>query len=155
MTAVTTHSTARTVRPRLTVVNSVVPTVSENRTPDGTDTPGRRLERYITARWGRGKGGIRGLCSATNIAPESMYAWFRGETEPQLGSLTKIAEALGVSRVEVLAAMDGQLAEPSEEQARRIAREEALTVLQEAIDAGRIRVLPETPPERRRAAGPR
>ena len=69
---------------------------------------GRRLERYIRGRWGRDRGGISGLCTTVGVARESMYAWFRGDTDPTLEHLRLIAEALGVSRAQLLAAMDGE-----------------------------------------------
>lgn len=128
--------------------------MSEDRTPD-PDSPGRRLERYISSHWSRQKGGIRGLASKMGTTPESMYAWFRNETEPTLGSLTKIAEALSVSRVDVLAAMDGELLEPSEDRTREIAQQVAEAVILRAIEQGRLTALPQTPPGRRRADGPR
>jgi hypothetical protein len=71
-------------------------------------TPGRRLERYIKARWGRDKGGMRGLCKLTSFVPETLYSWFRGETDPSLDSLAEIASALQVRRSAILAAMDGE-----------------------------------------------
>lgn len=88
-----------TVRPRLTLVNSLVSEMDK--------AAGRRLERYIKARWGRDKGGIRGLCAKASFVPETVYSWFRGDTEPSLDSLAEIARLLEVNRSEVLAAIDG------------------------------------------------
>lgn len=96
---------------------------------------------------------MKGLAATMSVSTESMYAWFRGDVEPQLGSITKIADALGVSRVAVLAAMDGELVEPSEETTRRIAREEARAALQEAIAAGRLQVPAEPRRGSRRGGG--
>jgi transcriptional regulator with XRE-family HTH domain len=93
--------TEHTVHPRLTVVNTLR-TVSTEK--------GRRLRQFIEARWGRGRGGMRGLCEASGITPETLYAWFRGDNEPSLGLLAQLAEALGVSRWEIVAAMDGEIA---------------------------------------------
>lgn len=92
----------QTVRPRLTLVNSLVREMDK--------TAGRRLERYIKARWGRDKGGIRGLCAQASFVPETIYSWFRGETEPSLDSLAELARILEVNRSEILAAMDGVVA---------------------------------------------
>ena len=89
----------RTVRPGLTLVNSLVPLMDEK--------SGRRLERYIRARWGRKQGGIRGLAKAIGGTAETIYSWFRGETEPYLGTLREVAAALGVRPYQILAAMDG------------------------------------------------
>ena len=71
-------------------------------------TSGRRLERYIKARWGRDRGGMRGLCKLTSFVPETLYTWFRGDNEPSLESLAEIAAVLGVTRSAILAAMDGE-----------------------------------------------
>lgn len=67
------------------------------------------FEAYIRGRWKAvgGKGGMRGLCAATGITPEALYGWFRGDVEPRLGNLTALAGVLGVSRAEIVAAMDG------------------------------------------------
>jgi hypothetical protein len=68
----------------------------------------QRFEAFVRARWKSvGKGGIRGLSRQMNATPETIYAWFRRENEPQLGSLAQLAEALQTSRAEIVAAMDG------------------------------------------------
>lgn len=100
MDLATSRLTARTVRPNLTVVNTLVPTVDE--------TSGRRLERYVRQRWSREQGGITGLASETGITRETLYTWFRGETDPSLSNLAALAAALKVRRTEILAAMDGE-----------------------------------------------
>jgi transcriptional regulator with XRE-family HTH domain len=117
----------RTVRSSLTVVNTVVPVDAE-----GADSPGERLRSYIDARWGRRKGGIRGLAAKLNVSAETMYEWFRGEREPNLDHLTRMAEALGVKRSEILAAMDGEAPVVALDDAtRRAIREEIEAVLDE------------------------
>lgn len=73
---------------------------------------GQRLETFVREHWTT-KGGMRGLCSEAGIAPETLYRWFRGETEPDLGSVRQLADALKVTRAEVVAALDGQLPPPN------------------------------------------
>lgn len=106
MAGTTARLTRDTVRPRLMLVNSLVPVNAE--TPDTSEeTPGTRLRDYIDARWNRRNGGILGLAKRLNASTETMYAWFRGDQEPSLDHLTRLADALGVQRWEILAAMDG------------------------------------------------
>lgn len=64
------------------------------------------FERFVRARWGRDRGGIRGLARETGISAETLYRWFRGD-EPELGSLRPLAEALKVRRFQLVAAFDG------------------------------------------------
>ena len=91
--------TGGTVLPRLTLVNSLVTVDTEQ---------GDRLRAYIDARWPRSRGGMRGFCRAAGMTPETLYSWFRGETSPSFDNLGAIAEALGVRRFEIVAAMDGE-----------------------------------------------
>ena len=95
--------------------------------PEGT--PGARLRAYVNAHWGRRQGGIRGLAARMSTTAETMYEWFRDDREPSLAHLRALAEAFGVSRWEVLGAMDGDLPEaPFDERtwARMEARVEAM-----------------------------
>lgn len=71
------------------------------------EAAGRRLERYLRARWGRQQRGMRGLAAKAGTTAETLYSWFRGDTEPSLASLTELAAAVGVNRSEILAVMDG------------------------------------------------
>jgi hypothetical protein len=91
-------ATVKTVHRRQHVVNTL-PTVRTDQ--------GDRLRQFIERRWPRSRGGLRGFCAAAGIHPETLYAWFRGETEPNLGSLGQLAATLGVRRWEIVAAMDG------------------------------------------------
>lgn len=78
--------------------------------PDTSEptTPGARLRAYIDARWSRKEGGIRGLSSQIGTTAETMYEWFRDEREPSLGYLRELADKLGVTRSQIVAAMDGE-----------------------------------------------
>lgn len=101
------HPTGRTVRRRLTLVNSLVTVTSEASGEADEDTPGRRLQLYIAARWTRPKGGMKGLAGVVGTTTETMYAWFRGDQEPNMGHLRAVADALGVRRAVLVAVMDG------------------------------------------------
>lgn len=71
------------------------------------ETSGSRLRAYVDSHWDRKRGGIRGLAAALNTTAETMYEWFRGEREPSLAHLRAMADAFGVTRSEIVAAMDG------------------------------------------------
>ena len=69
---------------------------------------GDRLRVFVETHWGRRKGGMRGFCRAVGTTPETLYSWFRGETDPSMSSLAAIADALKVKRYEIVAVMDGE-----------------------------------------------
>jgi transcriptional regulator with XRE-family HTH domain len=79
--------------------------------PAGTDedenAPGRRLEHYIKARWTRRNGGILKLAGNIGASTETVYAWFRGESEPSMAHLRLLADQLGVRRAVLVAVLDG------------------------------------------------
>ena len=70
---------------------------------------GQRLKAFVSARWGREQGGLRGLARRAGLSTQSFYGWFRGAWDPDLASLTEVAKVLGVKRSELVAAMDGDL----------------------------------------------
>lgn len=108
MTGIAALSTGRTVLPRLTVVNSVVTVDRQGSTDEeGDDKPGRRLERYVKERWGRRQGGILALASKIGSSTETVYSWFRSDSEPSMSHLRALAEALGVKRSDLVAILDG------------------------------------------------
>lgn len=81
-------------------VNTLCRVISE-------DTPGARLKGYIEARWGRSKGGMEKLATDAGLrGRQTLYEWFAGG-EPSMHSLGQLATALGVRRVDLVAAMDG------------------------------------------------
>ena len=67
---------------------------------------GRRLRQYVTEQWS-GKRGITGVADRSGINRDTLYAWFKGEGEPSLSLLQQLADALGVTRSEVVAAIRG------------------------------------------------
>lgn len=73
-----------------------------------TSEGGKRLERYLKSKTSRDRGGLRGLAQEVGISTDSMYKWFRGETEPTLEPLGKLARVLGVTRSELVAVYDGE-----------------------------------------------
>ena len=50
---------------------------------------------------------------AINTTAETMYEWFRDEREPSLAHLRALAEAFGVRRSAIVAAMDGDEPAPA------------------------------------------
>lgn len=76
-------------------------------TDDEEDSPGRRLEGYIKARWTRRKGGMLKLAGLIGSSTETMYAWFRGDSEPSMAHLRAVADQLGVRRAVLVAVLDG------------------------------------------------
>lgn len=91
---------------------------------------GDRLRRFVESRWGRSRGGMRGVCAAIGVVPETLYGWFRGDNDPSLGALAALADVLGVSRYEIVAAIDGEgPVVRLDEETRRAIREEIAAVL--------------------------
>lgn len=72
-------------------------------------TSGRRLERFVKSRWTRDRGGIRALAKEIGAVPETLYSWFRGDTDPSLEALAELGRALGLRRSVLVAAMDGEV----------------------------------------------
>ena len=68
---------------------------------------GMRLERFIRSRWEHEPGGIRGLAEAAGVSSDALYKWFRGDSDPSLEALGRLAEVLGVKRYELVAVYDG------------------------------------------------
>lgn len=100
MTGIHARLAGSTVRSRLTLVNSLVPVDNPERTVGG-------LEEFIRARWDRSRGGITGLAKSIGSSTESIYAWFRGDSEPSMAHLRELAIALDVTRAELVMALDG------------------------------------------------
>lgn len=68
---------------------------------------GQRLERFIRSRWDRDRGGLRGLSNEAGISTDSLYKWFRGESEPTLAGLQAVSKVLGVRPYELVAVYHG------------------------------------------------
>lgn len=89
---------------------------------------GARLEAFIRLRWTRRDGGIKALAAGIGSSTETVYSWFRGDVEPNMGHLRELARMLNVSRSQIVAALDGE-AEPLEVETRLAAVEETLADL--------------------------
>lgn len=76
------------------------------RTEKITKAEGRRLKAYIESRWTRAEGGMTALAEKASIRRPTLYAWFRAEDAPNMASLRTLAAALGVTRADLVAAMD-------------------------------------------------
>lgn len=70
-------------------------------------TEGERLKAFITARWTRQQGGIRGLAEKIGTSPDTVYRWFKGDPIDTY-FLQQLADTLDVRRFEIVAAMDGE-----------------------------------------------
>lgn len=118
--------TRETVRNTVTVVNTLVTDMP--RVPEHTARreAGRRLKATLDELYPRGRGGLRKLADEAKVGPETLYRWFRGDSEPDLGTLRRVAAACKVSRTDLVAAMDDDRAEPPSWQqvAERLARVE-------------------------------
>jgi transcriptional regulator with XRE-family HTH domain len=98
-----------------------------------TETPGQRLRAYIGARWTRKQRGIVGLAEAMNVDTDTIYGWFRDERPPNLDHIAELARLLGVSRWEIVAAMDGE--ETVVDLRADRAREMLAEIVDQALDA--------------------
>jgi transcriptional regulator with XRE-family HTH domain len=83
------------------------------------------------------------LAEKLGAAPDTVYSWFRGEHPPDAFDLETLAGLLGVSRWEILAAMDGEdlVVDLRSEQVTALLR----TVVDAALDE---RQVPRQPPAR-------
>ena len=93
-------------------------------------TPGKRLESFVRSHW-TGPRGISGFCDEVGMTRTALYKWFEGKSEPKLGHLTAMAEALRVPRWEIVAAMDGDLDRQQEQIAEEV--EAAVAPLRELL----------------------
>lgn len=109
------HVATRTVPYRSANVNRVVHmTTRAARTPTPEVLRARRLRRFLEDLWvsgghGRRHGFVTDLARASGVKRATLTAWF-SEThpkEPGLDTLAAVAQVLGVSRAEIVAAMDG------------------------------------------------
>jgi transcriptional regulator with XRE-family HTH domain len=119
---------------------------------------GKRLRQFILDRWA-GTRGISGVADKSGINRDTLYAWFAGQGEPSLDRLEPLAQALGVTRAEIVAAIDGQLPPPNWRADLDGAMREFLASAQ-AAGVIEVRATPQpsrrtaaSGPERRRAVG--
>ena len=69
-------------------------------------TEGQRLLAFMHARAPRSEGGLDGVALRHGLRRQTVYDWAAGTRHPNLATLRPWAEALGVSRAELVAAMD-------------------------------------------------
>lgn len=106
---------------------------------DAEETPeaiqrGQRLQVFVIGRWKTigGKRGVTGIAQAAGINRDTLYHWFGGEGEPSLTAVSALAQALRVSRAEIVAAIDGQLPPPDWRQDLEVAMQDFLRSAQAA-----------------------
>lgn len=94
---------------------------------------GTRLEQFVRLRWTRRKGGIRALAEVIGTSPDTVYRWFNGTSPIDTYYLGRLAEALGVRRWEIVAAMDDDEAVPFDETGQERLRELVERLLDERV----------------------
>lgn len=74
------------------------------------ETRGDRLRRYLIAKTGGRHGWVNALSEASGVKRQTLSSAMGDRSNPDLATITAIAEAVGVRPFEVLAAMDGDVA---------------------------------------------
>lgn len=69
-------------------------------------TPATPFERLVRSRW-YGAGGIAGLSKVSGVSRATLYSWFRGETTPDVKSLTRLGAVLELPVEELVASVRG------------------------------------------------
>lgn len=69
-------------------------------------TEGRRLLAFMRLHAPRAEGGLDGVALRHNLRRQTPYDWASGTRKPNLGTMGAWAKALGVTRAEMVAAMD-------------------------------------------------
>lgn len=92
----------------MTFVNTLVTVSTRIPEHDAKQAAGARLKKALDGYYPRARGGLRKLSDEAKIGPETLYRWFRGDSEPDLGTLARVAAACGVTRTALVAAMDGE-----------------------------------------------
>lgn len=135
MTTVRAVMSPRTVPLAQASVNTLLPVT----------TRGERLQAYIHAQMGGGRGSQKELVERSGVKRQTLSKWTnpRFDGYPDLASLAAVASALGVRLYEIVAAMEGD--EPVvriDARLRAAIREEMQAFAREG------RTLPPEPPER-------
>jgi len=99
----------RTVLSTVPVVNTVF----------RMETRGTRLRRFLLAQTGGTHGWVNALADKSGVKRQTISAWMGDRAEPEMASLTAVAEALGVPRYRIIAAMDGDPVLPLDESAEQ------------------------------------
>ncbi|MBX3031461.1 MAG: helix-turn-helix transcriptional regulator [Chloroflexi bacterium] len=111
-----------------------------------SETPGRRLERYMKSLFRRdGVKDVTDLAKKAGISRDTPYNWWTGETVPRSGEMVKVARELNVPVDHLWAAYEGRPIAPEisadlldaiEDRMRRAFREELRAVLDELRGSG-------------------
>lgn len=72
-----------------------------------SSTEGERLRAYMSARMGDRYGWVTELERRSGVQRATMYGWWKGTQAPDLDKLAQVAPALGCTRADLVAAMDG------------------------------------------------
>jgi predicted transcriptional regulator/transcriptional regulator with XRE-family HTH domain len=78
------------------------PTPRDPQTDANRRQRGRRLELLVRDRW-RDSGGMSSLAKAIGVSRATLYSWLRGDTVPDLDTMSRLADALGLTPSELLA----------------------------------------------------
>lgn len=92
-------------------VNTLYRVISE-------ESPGQRLKAFVRARWTRKDGGDVALAKLAHMRRQTLQDWYAGKDVPGLPGLQALADALGVRRVDLVAAYDGVTAPEQQETPR-------------------------------------
>jgi transcriptional regulator with XRE-family HTH domain len=79
------------------------------------ESRGSRLRRFLQLETGGEHGWVNRLATESGVTRQTLSAWMGDRAEPDMGSLTAVAAALGVPRYRLIAAMDGDAVLPLDE----------------------------------------
>lgn len=87
-----------------------------------SEDAGARLRRAIEEGIGRSTDvrSISALCRVARINRNTIYAWFTGKAVPSSQLLSRVAHALDMSLMDLVAAWEGRYPEPTEELVREL-----------------------------------
>lgn len=85
-----------------------------------SEDAGQRLRRAIEEGIGRSTDvrSISALCRVAHLNRNTIYAWFTGKAVPSSQALSRVAHALDMSLMDLVAAWEGRYPEPTEEAIR-------------------------------------
>lgn len=83
------------------------------------ETRGSRLRRFLLAQTGGEHGWVNALAGSSGVTRQTLSAWMGDRAEPEMASLTAVADALKVPRYRIIAAIDGDPVLPLDESAEQ------------------------------------
>lgn len=132
--------TLRTVPPSLTVVNTLF----------RVSTRGERLSAYLLAKTGGRNGWQAALVRKSGVKRQTITKWTREDFDgyPDMAALDQVAGALGVNLSEIVAALNGEPASVTLDEATREAmRAELVVLLPELLEGLGLKLPRRRPPE--------